>query len=66
MTEFRISSIPMLHVIQKACEVLVVHNSCILNSEHDLNQRSELTNEMELAEYLINNLREIIKNNDDV
>ncbi len=63
MTELHISSLPIINMLQKACEVLVVDNHINLQFTYDLQTRKQMLTETQQANEMIDHLRELIKNN---
>ena len=60
MKSLQISSIPMMELVQKACEVLVVDNLINLPHTYNTADRKLLLLENQQAHELINHLRDMI------
>lgn len=63
MTDLHVSSIPMLNVLQKACETLVIHNHVMMAIESNVDARALLHAEANMAGTLVDHLIHIIANN---
>jgi len=66
MDHFHTESLPMMSLLQKACEILVVHNHIELNTEFNVVRRKELLKEADQADELVKHFQEVLKNNTDV
>lgn len=66
MNHFHTESLPMINMLQKACEILVVHNHVELATEFNIERRKELLKEANDAEELVKHFQEVLKNNEDV
>lgn len=64
MKTLQISSIPLLNMLQKACEILVVHNIAASSIEPDSSKQSALEKEAAEAEKMVSHIRDLIKENE--
>lgn len=63
MKDLHISSLPMLNVLQEACEIFVIHNHVEMAIEYNAQTRNELRSKADMAANLVEQLRNIIANN---
>lgn len=63
MTELHVSSLPILNMLQEACERLVMVNHILAASERHAPDRSKLLQTAEQAKEMVDHLRNVIANN---
>ena len=63
MKTLQISSVPLMELIQKACEVLVVDNLINLPHTYNTAEHTKLMNEIKQATELIDHIRGLIIEN---
>jgi hypothetical protein len=63
MKDLHVSSLPLLGVLQKACETLVIHNHVMMVTKYNVVKRTALSNESAMATTLVEHIRDVIANN---
>lgn len=63
MTELRITSVPMMELLQEACEALVISKTVLLPHECNVKTRAEIIEKRREAIKMGEHIRDLIKNN---
>jgi len=61
MTELKVASIPMLNMLQKACETLVVDNMINLPHTYNVSDRTALLTETQQANEMVEHIRNMLR-----
>lgn len=62
MKDLHVSAIPILNMLQKACEVLVVSNTTTLDHTYNVDDRRALIKENDHATEMIDHIRNLLIN----